>query len=592
VTKKLSKVVHVDESKCNNCHACITVCPVKFCNDGSGGHVKVNDDLCIGCGACLKACTHGARQIVDDFSRFMQQVRSGVSMVAIVAPAVAANFPNQYLNLNGWLKSLGVKACFDVSFGAEITIQTYLDHIQKNNPKAVITQPCPALVTYMEIYQPELLEYLAPADSPMMHTMKMVREYYPQYRDHRFVIISPCIAKKREFDEVGIGDYNVTIQSIVDFFKKDRKTLSDFPAVDYDNPSAERAVLFSTPGGLLRTAERWNPEIRNVTRKIEGPHLIYEYLKQLPEMIRNGTAPVLIDCLSCELGCNGGSATVCKDKSPDEVESLVEKRNHEMCGKYRKHGIAAKRRTRKALEKLIKKYWKPGLYNRSYTNLSGNITWRIPSESELQDAFHKMHKYSKSDELNCSACGYGTCRRMAVAICNGLNIPENCHHYKETLIQRFNARNKQLAENIMTRLNDLVDVSKKQESEYQKFMEEVQTISGITEEFKPIVRAITDIAFQTNLLALNASIEAAHAGEAGKGFSVVANEVKTLAENTQAEAQKIGPYADQLVEAFKTIIDKVGKTTNEFTKTTELTAQVGETIQKIVSRDCEDEGQG
>jgi iron only hydrogenase large subunit-like protein len=174
---------------------------VKYCNDGSGDHVEVNDDLCIGCGACLKACTSGARQIIDDFTRFMRDIQANTSVVAIVAPAVAANFPGQYLNLNGWLKSLGVKACFDVSFGAEITIQTYLDHIKKNNPKAVITQPCPALVTYMEIYQPELLEYLAPADSPMMHTMKMVRTFYPQYRNHRFVIISPCIAKKREFEE-------------------------------------------------------------------------------------------------------------------------------------------------------------------------------------------------------------------------------------------------------------------------------------------------------------------------------------------------------------------------------------------------------
>ena len=70
-------------------------------------------------------------------------------IVAVVAPAVASYFPNQYLKLNGWLKSLGVRAFFDVSFGAELTIKSYLHHIESNHPKTVIAQPCPAIVTYI-----------------------------------------------------------------------------------------------------------------------------------------------------------------------------------------------------------------------------------------------------------------------------------------------------------------------------------------------------------------------------------------------------------------------------------------------------------
>jgi len=588
--RPLSKVIAIDEDKCNNCHACIQACPVKYCNDGSGDHITLNDNLCIGCGACLKACTHGARRIVDDFQLFMRRIRSRTPMVAIVAPAVAANFPHQYLNLNGWLKSLGVRACFDVSFGAEVTIQTYLDHVKKNKPKAVITQPCPALVTYMEIYQPELLAYLAPADSPMMHTMKMIRRFYPTYQDHQFVIISPCVAKRREFDAVGIGDYNVTIQSILDHFKAEGIRLSDYEPVDYDNPPAERAVLFSTPGGLQRTAERWSPALRKVTRKIEGPEVIYEYLRHLSEMIEKGTAPVLIDCLNCEKGCNGGTATPGKDKPFDEIEHLIEERNEQMCHQYQPRGPWAQKRAAKRVVKQVMKHWAPGLYERSYENRSGSITWQEPDDRRIQEAYAKMHKHSQGDILNCSACGYGTCHGMAIAICNGLNKPENCHHYKEMVIRNYQTHNRKLGEEIMGRMDELMRLSKTQGQEYERLLADIQSVGTVTDEFKPIVKAITDIAFQTNLLALNASIEAAHAGEAGKGFSVVANEVKALAENTQSEARKIGPHAEQIVQAFKTIIAKVTQSTAHFSQTADLTEQVGRTLKEIVNRDAATEG--
>jgi ferredoxin len=46
----LPPVIDIDPEKCENCHKCISVCPVKFCNDGSGEEVHVNSDLCIGCG--------------------------------------------------------------------------------------------------------------------------------------------------------------------------------------------------------------------------------------------------------------------------------------------------------------------------------------------------------------------------------------------------------------------------------------------------------------------------------------------------------------------------------------------------------------
>jgi len=426
---ELAKLIKVDKDKCVNCHQCIAACTTKFANNGSGDYVEMNDELCIGCGECLHACTHGARTFIDDFDLFFQAISKKQKIVAIVAPAVVATFPNSYLNLNGWLKSLGVSAFFDVSFGAELTVKSYLEYIRVNNPKTVIAQPCPAIVSYLQIYKPELLPHLAPADSPMMHAMKMVKEFYPEFKDHKMVVVSPCVAKKREFNEVGIGDFNVTLSSIQNHLIEKKIDLKDFPQVDFNNDKAERAVLFSTPGGLLMTAEREVPEIRSKTRKIEGAHVVYKYLDQLNEQLKKNRNPLLVDCLNCELGCNGGTGTNMKDSSADELEYHIEERKIKMQAEYQTSTNDSESTYK--LNQVISKYWKVGLYDRKYQNHSKRFKdlIKVPDAKKLKVIYESMHKYSDADIINCASCGYNSCEMMATAIHNNLNRKENCHFY-------------------------------------------------------------------------------------------------------------------------------------------------------------------
>ena len=648
-TGKYRSVIFVDKEKCVNCQRCIAVCPVKMCNNGSGDYVDFDEKLCIGCGSCIEACTHGARKGIDDSELFFDSLKKGEKIVAIVAPAAIVSFRGKDLELNGFLKSLGVEAVFDVSFGAELTTKSYVEYIKNKNPDCVISQPCPALVSFIETYRPELIKYLAPADSPMLHCAKMIKEFYTKYTGYKIAAISPCYAKRREFDETGICDYNVTMRSIQSYMEEKNIRIDSFPKVEYENPAAERGVLYSTPGGLMRTAERFVPSISEKTRKIEGNPKVFHYLAKFSEANKNKKPCfTLIDCLNCENGCNEGAGTTNKGMHLDEMESFVENRMHDRRSYWEQKGHSKKSALKK-LNKAIDEFWKPGLYDRTYVDRSAYFHQKIkePSQEEIQKIYRDMYKKTKADILNCGACGYEDCEQMAVAIYNGLNRPENCTHYTNILKDIMNEQHQEevkqsvrkvvetgaekLTENgrdvqtLATAARDMTESVSTSSSAVEEMIANINSINSILEHnaesvglldgatrkgmtgienvaelvskieensngLSEMSSVIQKIASQTNLLAMNAAIEAAHAGNSGRGFAVVADEIRKLAENSGSEARKISDVLKNVKQLIDATFKDTGDVQKEFSEVVQLSGTVVEqeqTVRRAISEQNE-----
>ncbi len=109
----------------------------------------------------------------------------------------------------------------------------------------------------------------------------------------------------------------------------------------------------------------------------------------------------------------------------------------------------------------------------------------------------------------------------------------------------------------------------------------ITSLAEKTQAIGEIVALITDIAEQTNLLALNAAIEASRAGEHGRGFSVVASEVKMLADESKKATQRVRQILGDIQKTANTAVLSTEEGTRSMMLATRSAASAGEAIQAL-----------
>ena len=597
---------------CTGCNKCVRGCPVLTANVATeAGKVMVDGDKCIACGACFDACPHNARDFHDDTERFFNDLARGKKISVILAPAFLANYPEEYKKILGYLKKKGVNHICSVSFGADITTWGYLKYITEHNFKGGISQPCPAVVNYVEKYIPELIDKLVPIHSPMMCLAIYMKKYMKVSDEIAF--ISPCIAKKMEITDKncnGYVSYNVTFEKLMKKIGNEYRNCEPYT----DELECGMGSLYPMPGGLRENVEHFLGR-EQIVRQVEGEHEAYNYLKEYAARIKSGRQqPFMVDILNCAKGCIYGTATEPERNTDDVMLTLAKMRNRKTAAQTSK-GLFGKKSTspwddsltnEQRLKNLMDAFsgFKLEDFMRHYDNKK--VAVKEPDESKVREIYFSMNKQDHEEQhRDCESCGYASCRDMVRAIYNGVNVRENCVHYVKSVAQEEmrtleeirrkekeeqELHNSKLAEitqrfvELSNNINDLNIANETSAGEATELALSIQTIAKLCDELNESVATMSDfisvykksnedvsaIAGQTNLLSLNASIEAARAGEHGRGFSVVAEQIRQLSDSTKTllsqndeKAEAILPKITKSMESIENLITSMNAMTEK-----------------------------
>ena len=408
------QLVTTIREKCRRCYTCVRECPAKAIQI-LDGQASVIQTRCIGCGNCVTVCSQNAKQVLSGIEATEELLAGDAPVAAIVAPSYPAEFTEcSTAALVGALRELGFAGVHEVSFGADLVASEYARLLERDDGRHIATS-CPAVVSYVRKYHPDILDSLAPIVSPMLAIARVLhKKYGPELR---IVFVGPCIAKKGEaryeqFEgEVHAALTYVELRTLL-AARGVGLTSRDRAGDDFDPPHGSLGALFPITRGLLQAADLDEDLLSGDIVSADGRQNLVE---AITDFEHGETEARLLDILCCE-GCIMGAGF--------SSEEPVFKRRSD---------VSAETRARQA--DFDQAAWEAAVAEYADVDLSRTFEPfdqrfdDMPSQQKLTEILARMNKYGPEDELDCGACGYDTCRHHAVAIWQGLAEVEMCLPY-------------------------------------------------------------------------------------------------------------------------------------------------------------------
>lgn len=431
------QVIYINEDKCRNSYSCVRACPVNAIEvKPERRHPVIIADRCIGCGLCYLSCSPKAIEFMDSRSQVRELLKAWRKTAALIAPSIASEFDDitDYRKFVGMIRKLGFTYVHEVSFGVDLVAYAYKKLFEESSGKYYITANCPAIVEMIEKYHPHLVPNLAPLVSPMVATAMVTRDLYGE--DVANVFIGPCIDIKAEaalYREKNLVEAVLTFIEIRQLFVENEIQEKTVKMAEFDPPFGNWGALYPYPAGILQAAGIKRDLVSSHVITASGKEDVREAINDFDHHIDNIRHHFnLFFCPGCMLG-------------PGMIRHDERFRRRSLVKQY----------AEKRVEALDKKQWQKNMDRWSSLDLTRTFTpndQRIPEPSPevVNEVMKIIGKENNTEELNCNACGYGSCRDFASTVAKGLAVPEMCHTYnlrnKQEYIETLRQTNKKLSE--------------------------------------------------------------------------------------------------------------------------------------------------
>lgn len=248
----------IHQNDCIRCYACVRICPVKAIKvDAKTEFPSIIPERCIGCGGCFRTCSPAAIIYRSSIEECKTLLNSGEKVAAICDPTISGEFNDitDYRKFVEMIRQLGFTYVYEVSFGVDLVADQYKKLLEDSHGKYYIMANCPAVVSFIEKFYPELINNLSPIVSPMIATARAVRKKYGN--NMRVVFIGPCIATKDEalrFDGDSKIDSVLTFTELRQLFDEFNIRESQLEFSEFDPPFGNKGSLYPLSEGIIQAA--------------------------------------------------------------------------------------------------------------------------------------------------------------------------------------------------------------------------------------------------------------------------------------------------------------------------------------------------